>query len=60
MTTIDEVRLEFDLGYGFGYLAEFSGFGQDGPAVYSCKFLRMVVGSLPRSDGIRAPAVGVL
>jgi hypothetical protein len=29
MKSIDEARLESDLGYRFGYLAEFMGFGQD-------------------------------
>src|SRR5262245_29248431 len=29
MQRIDEVRLEADLGYRFGYLAEFMGFGDD-------------------------------
>lgn len=29
MTTIDEARLEADLGYRFGYVAEFMGFGAE-------------------------------
>ncbi|MFO0797639.1 MAG: protoglobin family protein [Gemmataceae bacterium] len=33
MTKIDEARLESDLGYRFGYVAEFIGFGPDDVAV---------------------------
>src|SRR5262249_20151174 len=48
MQTIDEVRLETDLAYRFGYLVEFVGFGPDD------------IAAIHASAGVLAPLVPTL